>query len=468
MKIQPVILCGGGGTRLWPLSRTSYPKQLLAPLGGKSLLQQTVKRYCKKDYEAPIIISNEQYRFLVAEQMHEIGLTQSSLVLEPCSRNTAPAMALSAHFVKDPEAYVVFAPSDHQVLNDSAMDQVIQKAKLAADKGQIVVFGIPPKGPKTGYGYIIPGTEEITPEVYKVQKFVEKPEASKAEDLLKSPCYWNSGIFFAKAKVFLEAVKDHLPNTFEHTHLAYTNAKPDLDFIRIPQEEFEKCDNISIDYGVIEKADNIAVVVADDMGWSDVGDWQAVWELNPKDDHGNAIIGDVIAQDVTNSYIRGDGLLVSVIGLDDIIVIASNDAVLVANKTKAEKVKEMTTHLRHNLRSELDYHKRVYRPWGYYQEIELGERFKVKRLMIKSQAKTSVQIHYHRAEHWVVVTGTAKVLIGDTVQLVHENESIYIPAGTAHSVENPGKIELHLIEVQSGSYLGEDDIVRIKDIYGRA
>ncbi|MCE3230773.1 MAG: mannose-phosphate guanylyltransferase [Alphaproteobacteria bacterium] len=466
MKIQPVILCGGGGTRLWPLSRTSYPKQLLAPLGGLSLLQQTAQRLSKPGYEMPLIISNEQYRFLVAEQMHEIGITQSPIILEPCARNTAPAMALAAHSIKDPETYILFSPSDHQIINSPVLDQAIQDAKLAADQGKIVVFGISPDGPKTGYGYILPGSE-IAPNVFGVQKFVEKPDKEKAQELLESPCYWNSGIFFAKANVFLKAVQDHLPDTFSHALAAIQNAKPDLDFIRVPQEDFEKCDNISIDYGVIEKSNCIAVVICQDIGWSDIGTWQAVWELNTKDDNGNAIIGDVIAQDVKNSYIRSDGLLVSVIGLENLIIVASSDAILVANKANAEKVKEITTHLRHNLRSELDFHKRVYRPWGYYQEIDLGERFKVKRLMLKSLSKTSVQIHYHRAEHWVVVTGTAKVLIGDKTQLVHENESIYIPAGTAHSVENPGKIDLHLIEVQSGSYLGEDDIVRLKDIYGR-
>jgi mannose-1-phosphate guanylyltransferase / mannose-6-phosphate isomerase len=468
MKIQPVILCGGGGTRLWPLSRTSYPKQLLAPLGGLSLLQQTAQRFLKHEYETPIIVSNEQYRFLVAEQLHEIGISQPSIILEPCAQNTAPAMALAAHYAKDPDTYILFSPSDHQILNSAVLDEAIEKAKVAAEQGNIIVFGIPPEGPKTGYGYIIPKTEEISKDVFGVQTFVEKPDQEKATQLLRSPCFWNSGVFFAKASVFLKALQEHLPKTFEHTLIAIQNAKPDLDFIRISKEDFEKCDNISIDYGVIEKANNVAVIACAGMEWSDVGNWHTVWELNNKDHNGNAVIGDVIAQDVKNSYIRGDGLLVSVIGLENVIVIASNDAVLVANKAKAENVKEITTHLRHNLRSELDFHKRVYRPWGYYQEIELGERFKVKRLMLKSQSKTSVQIHYHRAEHWVVVTGTAKVLIGDKTQLVHENESIYIPAGTAHSVENPGKIELHLIEVQSGSYLGEDDIVRIKDIYGRA
>lgn len=468
MKIQPVILCGGGGTRLWPLSRTSYPKQLLAPLGGHSLLQQTAQRFNKPGYETPLIVSNEQYRFLVAEQLHEIGISQPPIILEPCVQNTAPAMALAAHYTKDPETFILFSPSDHQIINAAVLDDAINKAKVAAEKGYIVVFGIPPEGPKTGYGYIIPQSKEISEGVCEVQQFVEKPAAEIASKLLQSPCYWNSGVFFAKTSVFLQALKDYLPKTYENSLIAIQNARPDLDFIRIAKEDFEKCDNISVDFGIIEKAKNIAVVGCEDMGWSDVGNWQTVWELNSKDENGNAVLGDVIAQDVKNSYIRGDGLLVSVIGLENVIVIASNDAVLVANKAKAEKVKEITTHLRHNLRSELDFHKRVYRPWGYYQEIELGERFKVKRLMLKSQSKTSVQIHYHRAEHWVVVTGTAKVLIGETTQLVHENESIYIPAGTAHSVENPGKIELHLIEVQSGSYLGEDDIVRIKDMYGRA
>jgi len=467
MKIQPVILCGGGGTRLWPMSRTSYPKQLLAPLGGLSLLQQTAQRLCKPEYEPSLIISNEHYRFLVAEQMHEIGITQFPLILEPCAKNTAPAMALAAHFVKDPETYLLFCPSDHHVINSNVLEQKIEQAKPLADEGKIIIFGILPDSPKGGYGYIVPTSDELAPNIYGVQKFIEKPNLDTAKSLLKSPCYWNSGIFFAKAKFFLEAIKHHLPNTYKHSLASIESAKPDLDFIRIPQEVFEKCDTISIDYGVIEKESNVAVVACNDMGWSDVGTWQTVWELNTKDDSGNAITGDVITQDVKNSYIRGDGVLVSVIGLENLIVVASNDAVLVANKVDAEKVREITTHLRHNLRSELDFHKRVYRPWGYYQEIDLGERFKVKRLMLKSQSRTSTQIHYHRAEHWVVVTGTAKVLIGEKTQLVHENESIYIPAGTPHAVENPGKIELHLIEVQSGSYLGEDDIVRLKDIYGR-
>ena len=467
MKIQPVILCGGGGTRLWPLSRTSYPKQFLAPLGKNSLLQQTAQRFSNPAYEPPLVITNDQYRFLVAEQMRAIGIKDFPLILEPSARNTAPAMALAAHFIKDPETYVLFSPSDHQIIHPALLDEAIQKAKIAADQSQIVVFGIPPQGPKTGYGYIVPKTQEMAPHVFPVQTFVEKPTREKAQELLLSPCYWNSGIFFAKANVFLKALQKHLPKTFEHSLAAIKNAKPDLDFIRVSQDDFEKCDPISIDYGVIEKYEQVAVVSCENIGWSDVGNWQTVWDLTPKDEHGNAIIGDVIAQGVKNSYIRSDGLLVSVIGLEDLMVIASNDAVLVANKADAEKVKEITTHLQHNLRSELDFHKRVYRPWGYYQEIDLGDRFKVKRLMLKSLSKTSVQVHYHRAEHWVVVTGTAKVLIGEETRLVHENESVYIPAGTTHSVENPGKIELHLIEVQSGSYLGEDDIIRIKDIYGR-
>ena len=465
MKIQPVILCGGGGTRLWPLSRTSYPKQLLSPLGGLSLLQQTIQRFTRPGYEAPVIICNEEYRFLVAEQMHEIG-TKAVIVLEPCSRNTAPAMALATHFV-DPDHYLLFSPSDHQVNNPGVLEQAIQKAMPAADSGQIVLFGIPPQAPKTGYGYIIPKKEEVAPNVFGIGKFVEKPDSATAQSLLQSSCYWNSGLFFAKADTFRQAFQQHLPQIYEHATAAAQKNKPDLDFIRINAQDFEKCATISIDYGVIEKSSNIAVVACPDIGWSDIGNWQSVWELAPKDENGNAIIGDVIAQGVKNSYIRSDGVLVSVIGLDNLIIVASGDAVLVANKDNAEKVKEIATHLLHHSRSELDYHKRVYRPWGYYQEIDLGSRFKVKRLMVKSQSKTSVQIHYHRAEHWVVVSGTAQVLLNDKSRLVHENESIYIPAGMAHCVENPGKIELHLIEVQTGSYLGEDDIVRIKDIYGR-
>ncbi|HCU06071.1 MAG TPA: mannose-1-phosphate guanylyltransferase/mannose-6-phosphate isomerase [Holosporales bacterium] len=464
MKIQPVILCGGSGTRLWPLSRTTYPKQLLAPLGGLSLLQQTVKRFMTDHYDIPMIICNEDYRFLVAEQMQAINVTKAKIILEPCARNTAPAMALASFFVEDLNQPLLFCPSDHQIQNFQEFETCIEKAKASVQENNIVIFGIAPTEPKTGFGYIVPASFD---DVFDVKQFVEKPDVEKAKQFIAQKAVWNSGMFYAKASVILDQVKKFLPNTHQYCAFAKKEASKDLDFIRVPKDSFEQCDNISIDYGVIEKSACIKGVACHDIGWSDIGNWESVWALSPKDENQNAFIGDVYAKNVTNSYVRSDGVLVSVLGLDNIVVVASGDAILVADKSKSETIKEMTVHLKDKSRSELDHHKRVYRPWGYYQEVEIGDRFKVKRLMVKSESKTSVQVHYHRSEHWVVVSGTASVLQGDDTKLVHENESVYIPAGMIHAVENPGKIDLHLIEVQSGSYLGEDDIVRIKDIYGR-
>ncbi len=465
MKIQPVILCGGSGTRLWPLSRTTYPKQLLSPLGGLSLLQQTVKRFLTDDYDTPMIICNEEYRFLVAEQMQAINVTNAKIILEPCARNTAPAMALASCFVENPKQPLLFCPSDHQIQNFKAFETCVAKAKSAIEDDNIVIFGITPTEPKTGFGYILP---ESFDDVFSVKQFVEKPDVEKAKNLIAQKAVWNSGMFYARASVILGEIKTFLPDTLKYCALAKKEATKDLDFIRVPKETFAQCDNVSIDYGVIEKSQCIKGVTCHDIGWSDIGSWESVWALSPKDENQNAFVGDVCAKGVTNSYVRSDGILVSVLGLDNVVVVASGDAILVADKSKSEKIKEMTVHLKNTSRSELDHHKRVYRPWGYYQEVEIGDRFKVKRLMVKSESKTSVQVHYHRSEHWVVVSGTASVLLGDETRLVHENESVYIPAGMVHAVENPGKIDLHLIEVQSGSYLGEDDIVRITDIYGRA
>jgi mannose-1-phosphate guanylyltransferase/mannose-6-phosphate isomerase len=333
--------------------------------------------------------------------------------------------------------------------------------------GYIVLLGIKPDHPATGYGYIKP-SKNITNELMKIERFIEKPHKDLAESLIIDHCLWNAGIFFFQNNIMQEHIQTHLPDTYAITKKAVENAKKDLDFVRLDAEAFSKLTKISIDYGIIEKIDGRAVIICDDLGWSDVGDWNAVWNDSTKDKEGNSIKGDVVTHDVKNSYLRSDGLLISAIGVEDLIIVASSDAVLVVNRHQTELVKEMTISLRNNKRSEADCHKRVYRPWGFYQETDIGERFKVKRLMIKSGEKTSIQIHYHRSEHWVVVSGTASVTLGEQVKIVHENQSIYIPAGQQHAVENPGKIELHLIEVQSGSYLGEDDIVRIEDRYGRA
>ena len=466
-KIQPIILCGGDGTRLWPLSRSTYPKQLLAPFGGLSLLQETAKRYFNDAYKEPIFICNEQYRFLVAEQLHELCLKNPTILLEPESRDTANAIAAALHYLNDADGLTLVAPSDHRIQNEESFHKYVTFAHDAMMQGYIVMLGIKPNSPATGYGYIKPANK-LDLNLMHVEQFIEKPMKEAAESLITGGCVWNAGIFCFQNKTMQAHIKTLLPETDILTKESVEKAKKDLDFIRLDSESFANLTKKSIDYGVMEHIDQRAIIVCDDLGWSDVGDWNSVWNDSTKDENGNAINGDVVTHGVKNSYLRSDGLLISAIGVEDLIIVASSDAVLVANRHQSELVKEMAISLRRDKRSEVDCHKRVYRPWGFYQETDIGERFKVKRLMIKSGGKTSTQIHYHRSEHWVVVSGTASVTLGEQVQIVHENQAIYIPAGQLHAVENPGKIELHLIEVQSGSYLGEDDIVRIEDRYGRA
>lgn len=462
MKIQPLILCGGSGTRLWPLSRSTYPKQLLAPFGGHSLLQETLLRFTGDQYEAPLVICHEDHRFLVAEQLQQLGLKEARIVLEPCSRNTAAAIALGALFCNPDQALLV-TPSDHRFEKAEAFHACVNEAQKVDSGQNIVVFGIQPTAPKTGYGYILRKKNSLD-----VEQFVEKPDETKAQSLLTQHALWNSGLFYAKSSTLLHEIQTHMPQTYDHVQKAHKGAKKDLDFIRVDQQAFRQCENISIDYGVIEKSISVRCVACVDVGWSDVGSWETIWDLSPKDQNHNVMLGDVVTQDVEGSYLRSDGVLLSVLGLKDVVVVATPDAVLVADKSQSEAIRGITTQLKNQSRSEMEQHKRVYRPWGYYQEIEIGDRFKVKRLMVKPQSKTSVQIHHHRSEHWVVVSGTASVLVGEETRLVHENESVYIPAGVQHAIENPGKIDLHFIEVQSGSYLGEDDIIRLQDLYGRA
>lgn len=465
-KIQPVILCGGDGTRLWPLSRSTYPKQLLAPFGGLSLLQETARRYFNDAYKEPIFICNEEYRFLVAEQLHELGLKKPIILLESESKDTANAVAAALHYLNDADGLTLIAPSDHRIQNEVAFHEYVQCARKAMMQGYTVMLGIKPHHPATGYGYIKP-KDALDAHLKHVERFIEKPTKEVAESLMADGCVWNAGIFCFQNKTMHAHINALLPETDALTKESVDKAKKDLDFIRLDSESFAKLTKKSIDYGIMEHIDQRAIVICDNLGWSDVGDWNAVWSDAAKDKDGNAVSGDVVTHNSKNSYFRSDGVLISAICVEDLIVVASSDAVLVANRHQSECVKEMAISLQKDKRSEVDCHKRVYRPWGFYQETDVGERFKVKRLMIKAGGKTSTQIHYHRAEHWVVVSGTARVTLGDQVQIVHENQSIYIPVGQLHAVENPGKIELHLIEVQSGSYLGEDDIIRIEDRYGR-
>ena len=466
--ITPVLLCGGGGSRLWPMSRTAFPKQLLPLVSDKTLLQETALRVGDQSrFKQPIVICNVEHRFLVAEQLRHLDIVPQHLILEPAGRNTAPAVATAclAHGPDDDDLLLIL-PADHVIENEEAFLKAVFKAEKIARQGKIITFGINPTQPETGYGYIQKGTL-IEDGIYCVQKFQEKPTLELAKELVASGEYsWNSGIFLCKAKVMLEELKRLQPDLLKQTETAFNAAEKDLDFLRLDPVAFEKIQEASIDYAIMEHTPHAAVIPVD-MGWSDVGSWKALWDISVKDNADNVLIGDVVIQDVSGSYIRSDQKLVSVIGLDDLIVIVHDDAVLIAKKSESQRVKEVVHQLKNNNRVELDMHSRIYRPWGYYQSVDAGERFQVKRLMLHPGAKTSTQMQHHRAEHWVVVNGTAKVTRDDEILMLHENESVYLPIGCTHSVENPGKIPLHLIEVQAGSYLGEDDIVRIDDLYGR-
>lgn len=466
--MKPVILAGGTGSRLWPKSRAALPKQFLALTSDKTMIQETVQRLNGLDALPPSIICNEEHRFLVAEQMRQINIDNSDILLEPVGRNTAPAIALAALHAaangEDPTLLVLAA--DHLIQDSATFQAQIKQAQVLAEQGKLVTFGIVPTQPHTGYGYIKAGA--AMGNGFEVSQFVEKPDMDTATQYVNSGEYfWNSGMFMFKASVFLKALETHAPEMFAVCTKAIAQTEKDLDFIRVSEEIFATCPSDSIDYAVMEKTSDAAMVTLD-AGWSDVGSWSSLWETGNKDDNGNVTIGDTLLESTNNSYVNAEDCLVSVIGLDDVVVVQTKDAVMVANKKNSEQIKTVVNHLKKHKRPEFEFHREVFRPWGSYDSIDEGGRFKVKRITVKPGEKLSVQMHHHRAEHWVVVSGTANVTVNDDTTMLTENESIYIPIGAVHALENPGKIPLELIEVQSGAYLGEDDIVRFSDRYGRS
>jgi mannose-1-phosphate guanylyltransferase/mannose-6-phosphate isomerase len=472
MTITPVVLCGGSGTRMWPLSRSGYPKQFLALHGEETLLQQTVGRLSGVSaIEAPMVITNDEQRFLVAEQLRQISVKGARLVLEPVGRNTGPAIAAAALIAAkdDPEAVLLVLPADQVIENTALFQQVVERALPHAAAGKLVTFGIEPTEPHTGYGYIRrDAAQDCGGGAYQVAEFVEKPNAARAKDFLVSgEYYWNSGMFLFRADAYLRELARFAPDVLEHVRNAVDLAQQDLDFLRLNREAFSASRSDSIDYMVMEHTGHAVVLAAAGLGWSDVGTWSALAAISALDDDGNTFTGDVVSHGTSNSFVRSEHRMVAVLGVDNLVVVETADAVLVASKENAQDVKKIVDLLNAQGRVESETHRKVFRPWGSYEGVDSGERFQVKRIVVNPGASLSLQMHYHRAEHWIVVSGTARVVNGDTTILLSENQSTYIPLGTLHRLENPGKVPLEMIEVQSGSYLGEDDIVRFEDNYGR-
>ncbi|HWY61234.1 MAG TPA: mannose-1-phosphate guanylyltransferase/mannose-6-phosphate isomerase [Rhizomicrobium sp.] len=470
-SIVPVILSGGVGSRLWPLSRKALPKQLLPLAGPNTMIQDTVARVRGESFAAPIVICGQEHRFLIAEQLRAAGVHDARIILEPAGRNTAPAAAVAALKIMedDPEALFLLTPSDHVVGNIPAFHAAIGVAAKAARAGSLVTFGIKPSAPETGYGYIksataLPGL----PGAFAVERFVEKPDRATAETYLASGEYfWNSGMFLFSAKSFLTEMERLEPAMLGFCRDALLHAHRDMDFIRLGEVAFLACPSQSIDYAIMEHA-LCAAVVPVQMGWNDIGSWQSLWDIAPRGADGNVLLGEVVTEKSRNSYIRSEGPLVAAVGVENLVVVATKDAVLVSHRDCAQDVKKIVEQLEAAGGNQHIHHAVVHRPWGSYESVDAGTRFQVKRIIVKPGAKLSLQMHHHRAEHWVVVSGAALVTCGDKQFLLQENESTYIPLGSRHRLENPGKVPLHLIEVQSGAYLGEDDIVRFEDTYGRA
>ncbi|MGF6841068.1 mannose-1-phosphate guanylyltransferase/mannose-6-phosphate isomerase [Paraburkholderia youngii] len=472
MHIHPVVLCGGSGTRLWPMSRGGYPKQYLALTGEHTLVQQTVLRLGGIDgVTAPIVVTNNEQRFLVAEQLRQVDVGSANIVLEPASRNTAPAIAVAALLAlrETSDALLLVLPSDHVIAGEAAFVKAVEAAAQIAKDGRLVTFGITPTEPHTGYGYIRAGAPLIDgTQTFAVDSFVEKPDAATAQRFIdEGRYYWNSGMFMLKASTYMDELRRYEPEIARQAELSLQNAQQDYDFVRLDAESFAACPNISVDNAVMEKTQRAAVVAVADLGWNDIGSWTALADIAERDAQNNALIGDVLTDAVSNSYIRAEHRLVAAIGLENVVIVETADAVLVANRDQAQNVKKIVAQLNAMGRHESVTHRRVVRPWGSYEGIDSGERFQVKRIVVNPGAQLSLQMHHHRAEHWIVVKGTALVTNGDKEIMLTENQSTYIPLGVTHRLLNPGRIPLELIEVQSGAYLGEDDIVRFEDTYGR-
>ncbi len=482
IQVTPVILCGGSGTRLWPLSRTGFPKQFLCLTGNESLFQQAAQRLAALGNDsiqvaAPVIVSGEDHRFLASEQLREVDIALGTALLEPTGRNTAPALTLAALAAvqngQDP--VLVVTPADQTIANPAAFTAAVQQAIAQAEQGHIVILGVTPDKPETGYGYIHTETSGSLPllaNVYKVQAFVEKPDQARAEGYIKEGgFYWNAGMFVLKASVWLAAIEQFAPAILQATRTAWAARKTDGIFVRPGKAEFEAIPSESVDYAVMEHCPGSAFpiyMVPLDAGWNDLGAWDAVWQVQPKDAQGNAHVGDVLHTDSHNTLVHASSRLVALVGVTDLVVVETADAVLVTSKSRSQNVKHIVYQLTAQKREEHTLHRKVHRPWGWYDSIDEGGRFKVKRIQVKPKASLSLQKHHHRAQHWIVVKGTAEITNGEKVLLLTENQSTYIPLGEVHRLANPSTIPLEIIEVQSGSYLGEDDIVRFEDTYGRA
>jgi mannose-1-phosphate guanylyltransferase/mannose-6-phosphate isomerase len=470
MSLYPVILSGGSGSRLWPLSREHFPKPLLPLVSDRTLLQETACRLDPvPDMGEAVYVCNEEHRFLVAEQVAQLGKKPATIILEPQGRNTAPALTLAALYLvaRDPEAMMVVMPADHVMTEPQHFVEAVQLGSVSAQSGSLVTFGVLPDSPETGYGYIKRNGELEGGAAYTVARFVEKPDLQTAMRYVDAgDYYWNSGIFLMRADRWLEEIGKHRADILECCRQALEQGTQDSDFLRVDKPAFVACPSDSIDYAVMEKTSH-AVVVPISAGWSDVGAWSALWNVCARDADGNVVQGDVIAHDTHNAFLVAQNRCLATVGVENIIVVETADAVLVADKDKAQDVKEIVRRLKESDRDEHKFHRRVYRPWGCFEGIDAGPRFQVKRLSVKPGARLSLQMHHHRAEHWVVVKGTARVTCGEQTFNLHENESTYIPIGERHRLENPGNIPLEVIEIQSGSYLGEDDIVRYDDVYDR-